>query len=204
MLDMPAEAKALYVMAHGAGANMQHHFMASMAEHLAEQRIGTLRYNFPYMDAGSKRPDPPAVLESAVRKAIDRAFEASSGLPLFAGGKSMGGRMTSQALAKRHDPRVKGIIFLGFPLHQPGKPSTERATHLASVQVPMLFVQGTRDSLARLDLIQEVCASLRDRATLHVIDTADHSFAVLKRSGKSAEEAYREMAAAIAAWMLTV
>lgn len=204
MLNMPTEAKALYVMAHGAGANMQHHFMASMAEHLADQRIGTLRYNFPYMDTGSKRPDPPAVLESAVRKAIDRAFEAANGLPLFAGGKSMGGRMTSQALAKRHDARIKGIVFLGFPLHQPGKPSTERATHLANVQVPMLFVQGTRDSLAKLELVEEVCASLRDRATLHVVDTADHSFAVLKRAGKSAEDVYREIAATIAAWMLTV
>lgn len=204
MLNMPTEAKALYVMAHGAGANMEHPFMASMAEHLAEERVGSLRFNFPYMDAGSKRPDPPAVLESAVRKAIDRAFDVSAGVPLFAGGKSMGGRMTSQALAKRHDPRVKGIVLLGFPLHQPGKPSTERATHLANVQVPMLFLQGTRDSLAQLDLVQDVCASLRDRATLHVIDTADHSFAVLKRSGKSAQDVHREMAAAIAAWMLTV
>ena len=192
--------KALFVFAHGAGANMHHHFMGSMSEHLSAEGIATLRYNFPYMDAGSKRPDPPAVLEAAVRKAVDQGYQAAAGRTLIAGGKSMGGRMTSNALAKKHDDRVKGIVFVGFPLHQPGKPSKERAAHLYGVQVPMLFLQGTRDTLAEIDLITELCDSLGPRATLHVIDTADHSFGVLKRTGKSKEDVYRELATTIATW----
>ena len=200
MLIRPDGSEALYVFAHGAGASMSHHFMEDTARSLAEQRIATLRYNFPYMDAGGKRPDPPAVLESAVRKAIDRGYEAAAGTTLIAGGKSMGGRMTSQALAKKPDARVKGIAFVGFPLHQPGKPSMERAAHLAQVQVPMLFIQGTRDNLANFEMMQEVVASLGGLARMHVIETADHSFAVLKRTAKSKEAVYGEIAKAISAW----
>ena len=200
MLIKPDNAHTLYVLGHGAGADMNHHFMEDVSRELAEQRVGTLRYNFPYMGAGGKRPDPPAVLENAVRKAIQEGFEAAEGRTLIAGGKSMGGRMTSQALAKKPDPRVKGIAFLGFPLHQPGKPSTERAVHLGQVQVPMLFIQGTRDNLANLEMMQEVVASLGTMATLHIIDTADHSFGVLKRSGKTKEDVYREIATTVSAW----
>lgn len=200
MLLLPDNATSLYVLAHGAGANMRHHFMESIAVRLAEQRIGTLRYNFPYMEKGGKRPDPPPVLESAVRKAIDEGYDAAGGRTLIAGGKSMGGRMTSQALARKHDERVRGLVFLGFPLHQPGKPSRDRAAHLADVQVPMLFLQGTRDTLAYIDLIGEVVESLGSRASMHVVDTADHSFAVLKRSGKTSEEVYRELSRVIADW----
>jgi len=200
MLIQPDNAHTLYVLGHGAGADMNHHFMADVARHFAEERVGTLRYNFPYMGAGGKRPDPPAVLESAVRKAIQEGYEAADGRTLIAGGKSMGGRMTSQALAKKPDPRVKGIAFLGFPLHQPGKPSTERAVHLAQVQVPMLFIQGTRDNLANLEMMQEVVASLGTMAQLHIIDTADHSFNVLKRSGKTEEDVFREIATTVSAW----
>lgn len=200
MLLLPDNATSLYVLAHGAGANMRHHFMESIASHLAEQDVGTLRYNFPYMENGGKRPDPPPVLESAVRKAIDEGYDAAGGRTLIAGGKSMGGRMTSQALARKHDERVRGLVFLGFPLHQPGKPSRDRAAHLADVQVPMLFLQGTRDTLAYIDLIGEVVESLGSRASMHVVDTADHSFAVLKRSGKTSEEVYRELSRVIADW----
>lgn len=200
MLLLPDNATSLYVLAHGAGANMRHHFMESIASHLAEQDVGTLRYNFPYMENGGKRADPPPVLESAVRKAIDEGYDAAGGRTLIAGGKSMGGRMTSQALARKHDERVRGLVFLGFPLHQPGKPSRDRAAHLADVQVPMLFLQGTRDTLAYIDLIGEVVESLGSRASMHVVDTADHSFAVLKRSGKTSEEVYRELSRVIADW----
>lgn len=178
--------------------------MAAVASHLAGHGVGTLRYNFPYMDKGGKRPDPPAVLESAVRKAIDQGYEAAAGRTLIAGGKSMGGRMTSQALAKKHDARVRGIVFLGFPLHQPGRPSKDRAAHLADVQVPMLFLQGTRDTLAYSDLISEVVESLGPRAAMHVVDTADHSFAVLKRTGKTCEDVYRELAMTIETWTRTL
>jgi uncharacterized protein len=199
MLILPDDARSLYVLAHGAGAGMHHHFMESIAQSLAHEKVATLRYNFPYMETGGKRPDPPAKLHLSVRAAIDRGIEAARGLPIIAGGKSMGGRMTSQALALQHDPRVKGLVFLGFPLHQPGKPSLERAAHLHDVQVPMLFLQGTRDSLAKIELMTDLVASLGERATMHVIDTADHSFAVLKKVGKTKEDVYQELAATIAA-----
>jgi uncharacterized protein len=188
MLIQPDDAHTLYVLGHGAGADMHHHFMEDVSRHLADQKVATLRYNFPYMGAGGKRPDPPAVLENAVRKAIQAGHEAAGDRKLIAGGKSMGGRMTSQALAKKPDPRVKGIAFLGFPLHQPGKPSTERAVHLSQVQVPMLFIQGTRDNLANLEMMQEVVASLGDMATLHIIDTA------------TVEDVYREIAKTVSEW----
>lgn len=200
MLILPESARSLYVFAHGAGAGMNHHFMEAMAQSLAAHDVGTLRYNFDYMERGGKRPDPPAVLHARVREAIERGVVAAAGRTVIAGGKSMGGRMTSQALAKQHDPRVKGLVFLGFPLHQPGKPGTDRAAHLADVQVPMLFLQGTRDSLAKIELIQEVVAGLGERATLHVLDTADHSFAVLKRTGMSKDDVHNHLAATIAEW----
>jgi hypothetical protein len=196
----PPAAHTLYVLAHGAGANMRHRFMEQVAEQLGAAGIATLRYNFPYMETGSRRPDPTGILEATVRAAIEQGAQLAGGRTLIAGGKSMGGRMTSQALAKRPDDRVRGIAFLGFPLHAPGKPATERAAHLADVRAPMLFLQGTRDSLARIDLIREVCDSLGDRATLHIIDQADHSFAVPKRTGLTADDIYRELAVAINEW----
>jgi uncharacterized protein len=201
MLILPDDARSLYVLAHGAGAGMHHHFMEAIAQSLAHERVATLRYNFPYMETGGKRPDAPAKLHMSVHAAIDRGVEAARGLPVIAGGKSMGGRMTSQALAQQHDPRVKGLVFLGFPLHQPGKPSIERAAHLDDVQVPMLFLQGTRDSLAKIELMTELVAGLGERATIHVVDTADHSFAVLKRAGKSKEDVYNELASTISSWI---
>ncbi|HUP90269.1 MAG TPA: alpha/beta family hydrolase, partial [Longimicrobiales bacterium] len=188
---------AVYVFAHGAGADMNHVFMQNLSQHLFDVGVATLRYNFPYMDAGRGRPDPPGKLEGAVKSAIEMGKELAGGIPLLAGGKSMGGRMTSQLLAKKPDAGVKGIAFVGFPLHQPGKPSTERAAHLQQVQVPMLFLQGTRDNLANLDMMKEVAASLGNRAKLHIIDTADHGFAVLKRSGKSSEDVMSEIAQTI-------
>lgn len=201
IFQAPDEFDAVYVFAHGAGANMRHAFMQSLADQLADQRIATLRYNFPYMQAGGKRPDAPGILEATVRAAIDKGTSLAGGKPVIAGGKSMGGRMTSQALSKQHDERVRGIAFVGFPLHQPGKPSTDRAAHLADVRVPMLFLQGTRDSLAQLDLIRQMCASLGDRATLHIIDGADHSFAVPKRTGLSKESVRAELAETISKWL---
>lgn len=200
----PPAAHTVYVLGHGAGANMRHRFMEQIAEQLANVGIATLRYNFPYMEAGSRRPDPAGILEATVRAAIEQGAALAGARKLIAGGKSMGGRMTSQALAKRPDERVRGIAFLGFPLHQPGKPATERAAHLADVRMPMLFLQGTRDTLARIDLIEEVCNSLGDRATLHIIDQADHSFAVPKRTGLTADDIYRELAAAINEWSTAI
>lgn len=196
----PPHAHTLFVLAHGAGANMRHAFMETIAARLAEAGVATLRYNFPYMEAGGKAPNPPAVLEATVRAAVEQGSALAGGRRLIAGGKSMGGRMTSQYMAKHHDARVRGVAFLGFPLHQPGKPGMARAEHLADVQVPMLFLQGTRDTLANLEMMREVTDSLGARATLHVIDTADHSFAVLKRSGLTSEQVFAELATTIAAW----
>jgi predicted alpha/beta-hydrolase family hydrolase len=191
----PASARAVYVFAHGAGANMRHHFMADMAERFGNAGIATLRYNFPYMQNGGKRPDPPAVLEATVRAAINKGIELAGGRTLVAGGKSMGGRMTSQLLSKNTMPEVRGLVFVGFPLHQPNRPSLGRADHLATVQQPMLFLQGTRDTLADLTLITQVTSQL-PLATLHVVEGADHSFAVLKRSGRTTEEVYAELVGA--------
>jgi predicted alpha/beta-hydrolase family hydrolase len=199
-----SDLRAVYAFAHGAGASMRHPFMERVAFHLAEGGIATLRYNFPYMEAGRQRPDPPGVLEATVRAAIDAAAELANDVPLLAGGKSMGGRMTSQALAKRTDARVRGIVFVGFPLHQPGKPAMDRAAHLYDIQVPMLFLQGTRDSLANIDLMTQLCDSLGNRATLHIIDDADHSFAVPKRTGKTSDDVYRELASTIDGFSRTV
>ena len=194
LLRAPAHAKLLYVLAHGAGAGMRHPFMAAIAEKLHARDVATLRYQFPYMQSGGRRPDVPAVLEAAVRAAIMRGHELLPDIPLIAGGKSMGGRMTSQLLARERDLPVRGLAFLGFPLHQPGKPGRARAAHLFDVAQPMLFVQGTRDTLADLTLIREVTGELGARATLHVMAGADHSFAVLKKSGRTNDDVLDEIA----------
>ena len=199
LLSRPSNAWLLYVLAHGAGAGMQHHLMEQHAEEFSKQGIATLRYQFPYMEAGRRRPDWPNVLMKTVRAAVSKATELAPDLPLIAGGRSMGGRMTSNAAAKEPLPGVLGIAFLGFPLHPPKKPGTERADHLATVDRPMLFLQGTRDKLAQLELLKPVCSSL-EHATLRIIDGADHSFAVLKRSGRTDEEVQMEISSALAGW----
>ena len=178
LLLRPANATALYLFAHGAGVGMTHRSMESNARGLAERGIATLRYQFPYMEKGSKRPDPPRIAHAAVRAAAAEAVRIAPDLPLYAGGRSFSGRMTSQAQAAKPIPGVKGLIFLGFPLHPAGKPGVERAKHLARVQVPMLFVSGDRDALAELELLRPVLAELGERATLHVVSGADHSFRV--------------------------
>ena len=201
LLDSPAAPRALYVFAHGAGAGMTHSFMARVADGLAARGVATLRYQFPYMERASKRPDPPAIAHGAVRAAVDEAARAMPGVPLFAGGKSFGGRMASQAQAASPLPGVRGLAFFGFPLHPAGKPSIERAAHLSGVAIPMLFLQGTRDALAQLDLLQGVAASLGDRATLKIFEGADHSFHVPARSGTNDREVMEEMLDMTAAWM---
>src|SRR5882762_3003717 len=177
-------ARACYVLAHGAGAGMRHAFMEAMAQGLAERGISTLRYQFPYMEQGSKRPDTPRVAQATVRAAVLEATRLVPELPLFAGGKSFGGRMTSQAQAASPLPGVLGLVFLGFPLHPPGKPSAERAKHLFEVQIPMLFLQGTRDEFANLQLLEPLCKKLGARATLKLFPKADHSFHVPARTGR--------------------
>jgi predicted alpha/beta-hydrolase family hydrolase len=199
LLLRPDDAWALYVFAHGAGAGMRHSYMETVAHDLAGAGVATLRYQFPYTEAGKHRPDPPALLEDTVRAAVARA--ADEALPLFAGGKSMGGRMTSQAQSKEALPGVRGLVFLGFPLHPPGRPGVSRATHLDAVTVPMLFVQGTRDDLADLDLMRGVCSALGSRATLHIVEGGDHSFKVLKRSGRDEAAVRTEIRDAATAFM---
>ena len=194
-------SRACYVLAHGAGAGMRHPFLASAAEGLNGRGIASLRYQFPYMERGSKRPDPPKLAQAAVRAAVTEAGNLSPGLPLFGGGKSFGGRMTSQAQAEAPLPGVRGLIFLGFPLHRPGEPSDERAQHLFKVKVPMLFVQGERDEFAQFDLLQSVIKQLGARATLRSIPEADHSFHVPARTGRKAPEVLAELLDAVAAWI---
>jgi len=194
------DARFVYVFAHGAGAGMNHPFMLRAAEALEARGIATHRYEFPYMQAKKSRPDPPAVAEAAVRNAVAEAALRHPGLPIFAGGKSFGGRMTSQAQASQPMPGVHGLVFFGFPLHPPGRPGTSRAEHLTSVDVPMLFLQGTRDEFAQLDLLQQVVASLGDRATLHLIADGDHSFKVPKRTGKSEADVMNELADTFVEW----
>ncbi|NNU45141.1 alpha/beta hydrolase family protein [Ramlibacter montanisoli] len=201
LLDTPSAPQACYVFAHGAGAGMQHAFMGLLAHALVGRGIATLRFQFPFMEAGTRRPDPPAVAQAAVRAAVDEAARRLPGVPLFAGGKSFGGRMSSQAQATQALPRVAGLVFVGFPLHPAGKPSTSRADHLAEVRLPMLFLQGTRDALAEMDLVRAVVPPLGERATLHVVEGADHAFHVLARSGRSDGEVIEELADAIAAWV---
>ena len=200
LLLRPAKARRLLVLAHGAGAGMCHPFMEKLAGELAGVGVATLRYQFPYMEARRRVPDAPAVLTATVVAAVRAAAEAAPGLPLLAGGKSMGGRMTSQAAAQRPLDGVRGLVFFGFPLHPPNQPGTKRADHLAKVAMPMLFLQGTRDTFADLELWRPVCTKLGSRATLHVIETADHSFHVLKKSGRSDPEVLRELAEKAASW----
>jgi predicted alpha/beta-hydrolase family hydrolase len=200
LLDHPADPIACFVMAHGAGAGMAHPFMASVASGLAARRIATLRYQFVYMESGSRRPDRPALAHAAVRAAVDAAAALLPGVSLVAGGKSFGARMTSQAQAETPLPNVRGLAFVGFPLHPTGKPSTERAAHLAEVSVPMLFLQGDRDKLAELNLLEPVVASLGRRATLRVFADADHSFHVPVRSGRTDAQTMDELLDALAAW----
>lgn len=191
-------ARALLVLGHGAGAGMRHPFMQAVAHRLADRGVATLRYQFPYMEAGRKRPDRAPVAQAAVRSAVGVGAELAGGIPLYAGGKSFGGRMTSAAAADSSLPRVAGLVFLGFPLHPAGRPAAERGEHLREVDVPMLFVQGTRDRLADLDLLRPVVAGLGPGAALHVVDGGDHSFHVLKRSGRSDADALDEIADAVA------
>jgi uncharacterized protein len=200
LLIKPQQARACYVFAHGAGAGMAHASMETIAAGLAERGIATLRYQFPYMEKGSKRPDSPAVAHAAVRAAVAEAARCCAGLPLIAGGKSFGGRMTSQAQAIDALPGVRGLAFFAFPLHPAGKPSRDRAGHLADVDIPMLFLQGTRDALAELSLLEPVVKGLGKLATLHLVDQADHSFHVLARSGRNDREVMAEVLDAFAAW----
>ncbi len=202
LLDTPADPQACYVFAHGAGAGMEHAFMAAFATGLAARGIAVLRFQFPYMEQGSKRPDAPKVAQAAVRAAVDEARRRLPAVPIYAGGKSFGGRMTTQAQAAEPLPEVRGIALVGFPLHPAGKPGTERAAHLSDVKLPMLFLQGTRDALADLSLIREVCGELGRRATLHVVDGGDHSFHVLVRSGRTDEQVRDELLDALSGWML--
>jgi len=201
LLERPAGARALLVLGHGAGAGMRHPFMAAIANRLAFEGVATLRYQFPYMETGLSRPDTPAVAMATVRAACAEAVRLAGDLPVVAGGKSFGGRMTSSAQAESPLAGVGGLVFLGFPLHPPNRPGTSRADHLDRVTVPMLFLQGTRDDLADLDLIRTVTARLGSRATLHVVDGADHSFAVLKRSGRTADQVLSELARVVAGWI---
>ena len=201
LLICPPQARAVYVFAHGAGAGMAHASMATIAAGLGERGIATLRYQFAYMENASKRPDSPAVAHVAVRAAVAEAARCCAGLPLIAGGKSFGGRMTSQAQAIAALPGVRGLAFLGFPLHPAGKPSSDRAEHLAEIDIPMLFLQGTRDALAEWNLLESVVARLGKPATLHRVREADHSFHVLVRSGRNDREVMTEVLDAFAAWV---
>jgi uncharacterized protein len=200
LLLRPDGARLLYVLAHGAGAGMRHPFLESFAHRLAERSIGTLRYEFPYMERRARRPDPPAVAAATVRAAVAEAARVAPGLSIVAGGKSFGGRMTSTAQAEEPLPGVKGLVFLGFPLHPPGRPGDSRAEHLAQVQIPMLFLQGDRDDFAELELLKPVINRLGERATLHLVEGGDHSFHVLKRSGRSDAEVMGELVREIADW----
>jgi uncharacterized protein len=200
LLTRPPHAHACFVFAHGAGAGMTHPFMAKVAAGLGERGIATLRYQFSYMEKAGKRPDPPSVAHAAVRAAVAEASRCCEGLPLIAGGKSFGGRMTSQAQAIAPLAGVHGLAFFGFPLHPAGKPSKDRAKHLADVHVPTLFLQGTRDTLAELTLLEPVVKGLGSSATLHPVRDADHSFHVLKRTGRNDDEVMDEILDAFVAW----
>jgi hypothetical protein len=204
LLIRPEQARACYVFAHGAGAGMTHAFMERAAAGLAARGIASLRYQFPYMEKGSKRPDLPAVAQASVRAAVAEAARLCPGLPLIAGGKSFGGRMTSQAQAKAPLADVVGLAFFGFPLHAAGKPSADRSDHLADVQIPMLFLQGGSDKLAELSLLQPVVEGLGARARLHLVEGADHSFHVPVRSGRNDGEVMEEILDAFAAWSTTL
>jgi hypothetical protein len=201
LLMAPRQVRACYVLAHGAGAGMTHPFMATVAAELAHRSIATLRYQFPYMERGSKRPDPPKVARTTVRAAVNEAARLVPNLPLFAGGKSFGGRMTSQAQAELPLAGVRGLIFLGFPLHPAKRPSRERGAHLSAVRIPMLFLQGTRDALADLDELKPLCAGLGANATLKLFADADHSFHVPTRTGRTDPQVLAEVLDALTAWI---
>lgn len=203
LLLTPPSARACYVLAHGAGAGMAHPFMAAVADGLAARGVATLRYQFPYMERGSRRPDVPRLAQATVRAAVARAAELAPGLPLLAGGKSFGGRMTSQAQAVSPLAGVRGLAFLGFPLHPAGKPSDERAAHLFEVEAPMLFLQGTRDELAEQALLQVTVERLGVHGTLHWLENADHSFHVPARSGRKDAEVMAEALDALVRWIDT-
>jgi uncharacterized protein len=201
LVARPAGARALLVLGHGAGAGMRHPFMAGMAAALARHGVATFRYQFPYMEAGRRRPDPAPRAMATVRAAVAAARGLAPELPLFAGGKSFGGRMTSRAAAEAPLEAVLGLVFLGFPLHPAGRPGVERADHLRDLALPSLFVQGTRDRLADLDLLTPVISELGHGATLHVVDSADHSFNVPRRSGRTEAEVLDDVAGAVAGWV---
>ena len=200
LLVSPARPDALYVLAHGAGAGMRHAFMETMAARLAARGVATLRYQFPYVENGSRRIDPEPLLLDTVRAAVAMGREAAGGVTLIAGGKSMGGRMSSRAAAASPLEGVAGLAFLGFPLHPAGQPGISRAEHLAKVSVPLLFLQGTRDTLAELPLLRPVVDKLGARATLHIVEHADHMFHVLKKSGRTDEQVLDELADTVASW----
>jgi uncharacterized protein len=201
LLDVPDGIWAAYVFAHGAGAGMAHPFMAAVAEGLAGHGVATLRYQFLYMEQGARRPDAPKAAHAAVRAAVAEAARRLPGTPLFAGGKSFGGRMSSQAAALEPMPGVRGLVFVGFPLHPAGKPADERAEHLSGVDLPMLFLQGTRDELASLALLEPMVRRLGARATLVLLDDADHAFHVRARSGRSDAQTLQALTSAAAGWM---
>jgi uncharacterized protein len=200
LLVRPSEAWLLFVLAHGAGAGMRHPFLEAFAQRGAEQGIATLRYQFPYMERHAQRPDPPLVAEATVRAAVEEASRVAPNLPLVAGGKSFGGRMTSSAQANAPLPGVAGLVFLGFPLHPPGRPGIARAVHLDQVAVPMLFLQGTRDDFADRELLGQVIERLGKHATLHLIEGGDHSFKVQKRSGRTEADVLGELVGALDEW----
>ena len=200
LLVRPPDVRLLCVLAHGAGAGMRHPFLEGLARGLGEHGIATLRYQFPYMERRARRPDPPGVATATVRAAVAEAARLAPGLPLVAGGKSFGGRMTSTAQSSEPLPGVRGLVFLGFPLHPPGRPDDKRAQHLDAVRIPMLFLQGDRDEFAELRLLRPVVKRLGARATLHVVERGDHSFHVLKRSGRTDADVMTEVVGAIVEW----
>ncbi|HWP81573.1 MAG TPA: alpha/beta family hydrolase [Bacteroidota bacterium] len=203
LLVVPNEPEAILVLAHGAGAGMAHPFMEKISQGLEARRIATLRYQFPYMERGNKRPDVPTIAVATVVAALDHAKTLFPDVPLFGGGKSFGGRMTSTAAAEKKIPGFRGIVFFGFPLHPPGQPGTKRGEHLKKVDVPMLFLQGTRDTLADLRLLKPLCRKLGEKATLHILDAANHSFNVQKTSGRTDEDVMQELTDATVDWILT-
>lgn len=200
LMVMPESAEYLYLFAHGAGAGMDHYFMEKVAGCLADERIGSLRFNFPYTEKNNKRPDHESVLTATIQAAYDTAQQHANNLPLMAGGKSMGGRMTSIAASKELLKEIRGIVFFGFPLHAPGQPTNHRAEHLYRIKTPMLFLQGTRDKLADMTLLNPVITKLGNKASLHTVENADHSFKLPKSAGKNEDEVFIELAAKVKAW----
>jgi len=200
LLLRPDNARLLYVLGHGAGAGMRHAFMERVATELGERGIATFRYQFPYMEAGRRPPDPPTVLEQTVRSAVATAHEQAPDLPLIAGGKSMGGRISSHVAADNPPPELRGLVFLGYPLHPAKQPAVKRAEHLSRIRIPMLFLQGTRDDLADLTLLTPIVEQLGPSATMHIVEGGNHSFKVLKRSGRTDDEVMAEITDVIDAW----